>query len=124
MGTVGFWEHYNGSYPRFCSSGGHPGLPPTNPHLLQLGTVGSRATMNYGADIRLEASGISNDTYVDITNFGHYDMIIGTPFMHRNKVVLDFKNKQVIVNGTPTPAVKVLLDNSDRRMHQYCSIDK
>ncbi|KAF8238372.1 hypothetical protein L208DRAFT_1491907 [Tricholoma matsutake] len=81
-------------------------FPLTNPHLLQLGTVGSQATMNYGVDIRLEAPGISNNTYVDIANFDHYDMIIGTPFMHRNKVILDFENKQVIVNGTPMPAAK------------------
>ena len=88
-----------------------------NPHILQLGTVGSQATVNYGADVRLEAPGISDDTYVDIANFDRYDMIIGTPFMHKNKVILDFENKQVIVNGKPTPAVKILLDDSDGRLH-------
>jgi hypothetical protein len=96
----------------------------TNPHILQLGTVGSRATVNYGADVRLEAPGISNETYVDIANFDRYDMIIGTPFMHKNKVVLDFENKQVIVNGKSTPAVKVLLNDSDGRLRRYRSVDK
>jgi len=51
-------------------------------------------------------------------------MIIGTPFMHKNKVVLDFENKQVIVNGKSTPAVKVLLNDSDGRLRRYRSVDK
>ncbi|KAF8219106.1 hypothetical protein L208DRAFT_1343325 [Tricholoma matsutake] len=96
-------------------------FPLTNPHMLQLGTVGSRATVNYGMDIRLEALGISDDTYVDIVNFDHYDMIIGTPFMHKNKVILDFENRQVIVNGKPMPTVKILLDDNDGWLHQYKS---
>ena len=68
--------------------------------------------MNYGADVKLEAPGISDKTYVDITNLNQYDMIIGTPFMHKNKVILDF-NRQVIINGKSTPAIKILLDDSD-----------
>jgi hypothetical protein len=51
-------------------------------------------------------------------------MIIGTLFMHKNKVMLDFENKQVITNGKLTPAVKVLLNDSDGRLHQYRSVDK
>ena len=86
--------------------------------------MGSQATVNYGADIRLEAPGISANTYVDIANFDRYDMIIGTPFMHKNKVILDFENKQVIVNSKPTPAVKILLDDSDRWLRRYRSVDK
>jgi hypothetical protein len=99
-------------------------FPLTNPHTLQLGTVGSRATVNYGADVRMEAPGISDDTYVDIANFDRYDMIIGTPFMNKNKVILDFENKQVIVNGKSTPAVKVLLGDNDARLRRYRSVDR
>ncbi|KAF8236635.1 hypothetical protein L208DRAFT_1037025, partial [Tricholoma matsutake] len=77
-------------------------FPLTNPHVPQLGTVGSQATVNYGAEVKLEALGISDETYVDITNFDCYDMIIGTPFMHKNKVILDFKNKQVIEQNNMT----------------------
>jgi hypothetical protein len=99
-------------------------FPLTNPHRLQLGTVGSQATVNYGMDIKMEAPGISDDTYVDIANFDHYDMIIGTPFMNKNKVILDFENKQVIINGKPMPAVKVLLGDNDARLHRYQSVNK
>ena len=80
--------------------------------------------VNYGADVKLEAPGISDNTYVDIANFDHYDMIIGTPFIHKNKVILDFENKQITVNGKSTSAVKVLLNNSDGCLRRYRSVDK
>ena len=70
-------------------------------------------TVTYSMDVKLEALGISDKTYVDIAKFNCYDMIIRTPFMHKNKVILDFENKQVIVNGKPTPAVKIRLDDND-----------
>ena len=67
-------------------------FPLKDPHILQLGMIGSRASINYGADILIEAPGIRGNTYEDIANFDHYDMIIGTPFMHTNKVILDFES--------------------------------
>jgi hypothetical protein len=99
-------------------------FPLSNPHMLQLGTIGSRASVNYGSNIEMEAPGISCNTYVDIANFDRYDMIIGTPFMHRNKVILDFENKQVIVNGVATPATRVLLEDNDGRLRRYRTVDK
>jgi len=35
----------------------------------------------------------------DIGNFDRYEMIIGTPFMRRNKVILDFEKDKVIFRG-------------------------
>jgi hypothetical protein len=99
-------------------------FPLSNPHMLQLGTIGSRASVNFGADIEMKAPGISCNTYVDIANFDRYDMIIGTPFMYRNKVVLDFENKQVIANGIATPATRVLLEDNDGRLRRYRTVDK
>ena len=52
-----------------------------DPHVLQLGTVGSRSIIKYGADVMVEVSEKRIPTYVDIANFDRYDMIIGTPWM-------------------------------------------
>ena len=95
-----------------------------NPHMLQLGTIGSQASVNYGSNIGMEAPGISCNTYVDIVNFDRYDMIIGTPFMHQNKVILDFNNKQVIVNSVATPATWVLLEDNDGQLWWSRMVDK
>jgi hypothetical protein len=78
-----------------------------DPHVLQLGTVGSRSMIKYGADVTLNIEGEKTSTYVDIANFDRYEMIIGTPFMIKHKVILDFGNKEVIIRGKRIPAIVV-----------------
>ncbi|PBK97567.1 hypothetical protein ARMGADRAFT_922202, partial [Armillaria gallica] len=70
------------------------------PVILQLGTVGSRARINFGTTLTIASQGYSGPEYFDVINIDKYDVIVGTPFMHCNKVVLDFENKCVIVNGS------------------------
>jgi len=55
--------------------------------------------------------------YMDIVNFDRYDMIIGTPFLRKNKVILDFIKNIVIINGKESPAVKVTAKDLDPRLH-------
>ncbi|KAG6874855.1 hypothetical protein C0993_011908, partial [Termitomyces sp. T159_Od127] len=96
----------------------------TEPLMLQLGTVGSRAVVQFGAEVRVKTSGQPTKEYVDIANFDRYDMIIGTPFMHKNKVLLDFVNNKVIVNGTPLRAERVVLADTDGRLQRYRAMEK
>ena len=35
-----------------------------DPHIMQLGTIGSRASINYGANIPVEAPGIKGKTHL------------------------------------------------------------
>ncbi|KAF8230760.1 hypothetical protein L208DRAFT_1102295, partial [Tricholoma matsutake] len=56
-------------------------FPLLNLHTLQLGTVGSHSTVNFGAETLVTAPGVNSTVYMDIAKFDHYDMIIGTPFM-------------------------------------------
>lgn len=63
-----------------------------NPVPLQLGMVGSHSMINFGTRTRLELGPIiENDAYLDVVNIDRYDMIIGTPFMRKHGLVLDFK---------------------------------
>ena len=62
------------------------------PHILQLGTVGSHSIIKLGADVAISIGGRSHLSYVDVANFNHYDMIIGMPFMRKNKILLDFQD--------------------------------
>ncbi|PPQ66679.1 hypothetical protein CVT24_008832 [Panaeolus cyanescens] len=79
-----------------------------DPHILQLGTIGSRSSIKYGADVDVNISDVfKTRTYVDIANFDRYEMIIGTPFMRKHKVVLDFEKNEIRINGKPVPAVRV-----------------
>ena len=95
-----------------------------DPHVLQLGTVGSRSIIKYGADVEIRVAKTIAPTYVDIANFDRYDMIIGTPWMYRNKVVLDFETSCVRVNGVSIPAIKVLKGDLDPRLRRYRTTDK
>jgi hypothetical protein len=99
-------------------------FPLMDPHVLQLGTIGSHAMINYGTDITLDIPGTDKQIYIDIVNFDCYNMIIGTPFMNENKVHLDFEKSQVTVNGVMMPTTHVALDVANRRLCWYCSIDK
>ncbi|KAG6890963.1 hypothetical protein C0995_000920, partial [Termitomyces sp. Mi166 len=48
----------------------------SEPLMLQLGTVRSRTMVQFGAEVKIKASGHPTKEYVDIANFDHYDMII------------------------------------------------
>ncbi|KAG6892547.1 hypothetical protein C0992_000139, partial [Termitomyces sp. T32_za158] len=50
-------------------------------------------------------------------------MIIGTPFMRKNKVSLDFVDNKVIVNGTPLRAERVVLVDTDGRLRRNATVE-
>lgn len=90
------------------------------PVTLQLGTVGSRSKINFGMMANMELAGLNTQEYVDIVNIDRYDLLMGTPFMHRHNIVLDFEKKCVSINGVDIPA-EVILSNGqahDARRHR------
>ncbi|KAG6894336.1 hypothetical protein C0995_014562, partial [Termitomyces sp. Mi166 len=92
--------------------------------MLQLGTVGSYAVVQFSVEVKIKMSEHLTKEYVDIANFDCYDMIIGMPFMHKNKVTLDFMNNEVIVNGMPLRAERIVLANMDGRLQRYRATEK
>ncbi|KAG5332067.1 hypothetical protein C0989_007261 [Termitomyces sp. Mn162] len=78
---------------------------------LQLGMIGSCSIVNYGARVTMKVPGKIHNVYVDIANFDHYNMIVETPFMRTHKVLLDFANDQVVIDGRATPAHKLELED-------------
>ncbi|KAG6898766.1 hypothetical protein C0995_008592 [Termitomyces sp. Mi166 len=66
-------------------------------------------------EVKIKMSGHPTKEYVNIVNFDCYDMIIGMPFMHKNKVTLDFMNNKVIVNGMLLTAKRIVLADMDGR---------
>ena len=94
-------------------------FPLKNPHVLQLGTIGSCASINFGAMVDIATHGTLRHEYMDVVNFDHYDMIIGTPFMCSQKVILNFENDIVKIGDQLIPATKVLVLDSDDHIHWY-----
>ena len=99
-------------------------FPLKNPHVLQLETVGSHASVNFGTYVNVAMHGSSQQEYVDVANFDRYDMIIGTPFMHSRKVILNFENDTVKIGNQLIPATKVLVPDTDDHVCQYHATEK
>jgi hypothetical protein len=77
-----------------------------NPVPLQLGTVGSHSMINFSAKAHLQVGPINdNDIYLDVVNIDRYDMIIGTPFMRKHGLVLDFGMNTLSTWGTLIPTL-------------------
>jgi hypothetical protein len=73
---------------------------------LQLGTVGSRSMINFGTRTRVELGPIKvDDAYMDVVNIDRYDMIIGTPFMRKHGLVLDFGTNTLANQGEIIPTL-------------------
>ncbi|KAL0059579.1 hypothetical protein AAF712_013670 [Marasmius tenuissimus] len=76
-------------------------------HSLQLGTVGSRAKFNYGTIVDTAYDQIKEKTYFDVVNIDRYDAIVGTYFMRKNGISLDFGGDTIRVKGKPSSTLSV-----------------
>ncbi|KAF9256944.1 hypothetical protein L218DRAFT_880655 [Marasmius fiardii PR-910] len=93
-------------------------------HSLQLGTVGSQAKFNYGTVVSTDYANQSADTYFDIVNIDHYDVIVGTYFMRKHGIQLDFEQDQILIQGNPAPTLSVGEDSAKlkRRSAMRCEM--
>ncbi|KAE9395963.1 hypothetical protein BT96DRAFT_825493 [Gymnopus androsaceus JB14] len=73
-----------------------------NPVTLQLGTKGSRSRILYGCIVPYSIHGgehgdIKGKDYMDIANIDRYDAVIGTVFMRKHGIALDFESNAICV---------------------------
>ena len=76
-----------------------PILELENPVTLQLGCSGSRSKINYGSEANVKFALITSDTYLDVANLDKYDSILGTPFMRKHGIILDFETQEIVIRG-------------------------
>ena len=67
---------------------------------LQLACVGSKSTINYGARSTITFGTAHVEEYFDIANINYYNVILGTPFLQKLNIMLDFTGPGVIRMGT------------------------
>jgi len=85
---------------------------------LQLGTVGSRSKINYGLFANLEIGTIRTEHYLDVVNIDRYDLILGTLFMRKYGIILDFDKDEVRIKGKVLPTL-VEGESSFRQARRY-----
>ncbi|KAJ7132031.1 hypothetical protein C8R44DRAFT_579311, partial [Mycena epipterygia] len=88
--------------PDFCRVANIRVFPIESEVVLQLGTAGSRSKINHGATARVKYSTLVSEEYVDIVNLDRYDAIIGTRYMRKHGISLDFEHNQVLVKADLT----------------------
>ena len=67
-------------------------FPLDKPIGIQLAVTGSKSVINYGANTTIKYEGRESKEYFDIINIDCYDVILGTPFLRKHKVIIDFVN--------------------------------
>lgn len=87
--------------PDFARVARIPLITLTNPLRIQLGCVGSRSSINFGAFVNVEYGPIKEELYVDVVNLERYDMIIGCPWLYRHGAVLDFEHRTIRIRHQP-----------------------
>ena len=83
------------------------------PIALQLACIGSRSMINYGTCATIKIGRKVVEEYFDITNVEHYDAILGTPFLRKMGIVLDFRSPGMAWIGNEViPTGKVSFNES------------
>ena len=73
-----------------------------NPVALQLACVSSKSTTSYGATSTIIFGNQRIKEYFDVANINYYDVILGTLFLRRLRITLDFASPGSIRIGTYT----------------------
>ena len=67
-------------------------FPLDKPIGIQLAVTGSKSVINYGANATIKYEGRESKEYFNIINIDYYDVILGTPFLRKNEVIINFIN--------------------------------
>jgi hypothetical protein len=66
---------------------------------LQLGCVSSRGSINYGVHPTISFASIKEQPYyLDVVNINQYNCILGTLFMRKYNIGLDFGNNAILIH--------------------------
>ena len=74
---------------------------------IQLAVTGSKSVINYGTNTTIQINGEESKEYFDIVNIDYYEAILGTLFLKKFKVAIDF------VKNCLTIKDKVILNQAD-----------
>ena len=80
---------------------------------MQLACIGSRSMINYGTHATIKIGRKVVEEYFDIANIEHYNAILGTPFLRKMGIILDFRSPgRAWIGNEVIPTGKVSFDES------------
>ena len=99
--------------PEFTRAMGIKTFALEKPIALQLACISSQSMMNYGTHMTIKIGRKVVKEYFDIANLEHYDVILGTPFLRKMGIVLDFRSPGMAWIGNEViPTGKVSFNSS------------
>jgi hypothetical protein len=88
-------------------------FPIENAITLQLGTAGSRSKINYGTNTLVKYGNIQSEEYLDVINLDRFDAIIGTKYMRKHGISLDFEKNMIRIRNKPAPTLSALEETAE-----------
>jgi hypothetical protein len=85
--------------PEFTRATGTKMFALEQPIALQLVCIGSRSTINYGTNMTIKFGHKQYDEYFDVANIEYYNAILGTLFLRKLGITLDFSSPGVVRIG-------------------------
>jgi hypothetical protein len=85
--------------PDFARVSNVPILRLEKPATLQLGCSGSRSKINFATITVVKFGSTTAKNYLDIANLDKYDCILGTPFLRKHGISLDFEFQEIVIRG-------------------------
>ena len=67
---------------------------------IQLAVTDSKSVINYGTNTTIKYEGRQSKEYFDIINIDYYDAILGTPFLRKHEVIINFVNNCLRLKDT------------------------
>ena len=99
--------------PEFTRATGIKMFALEKPIALQVACISIRSMINYGTHMTIKIGCKVVKEYFDITNIEHYDVILGTPFLRKMGIVLDFRSPGMAqIDNEVIPTRKVSFDES------------
>ena len=97
--------------PEFMRATGIETFALEKPIALQLACIGSQSMINYGTHMTIKLGHKVVEEYFNIMNVEHYDVILGTPFLRKMGIVLDFRSPgRAQIGNEVIPTGKVSFD--------------
>jgi hypothetical protein len=88
--------------PEFTHAMGMKTFALEQPIALQLACIGIRSMINYGTNTTIQFGRKLYDEYFDVANVEYYDVILGTPFLRKLGITLDFTSPGAVRIGNET----------------------
>ena len=76
--------------PKFTKAGKIKMFTLDKPIGIQLAVTGSKFVINYGTNTTINVNGIELKEYFDVVNINYYNAILGTLFLKKYEVIINF----------------------------------